>query len=72
MPINRLLGQSKLMPDEIERLSKAYTFALRSLGLVDRNDPLSEIVARQVIKIGASVRDPHEIAEKTIKQLGVR
>jgi hypothetical protein len=71
MPIDRLLKDSKLPPDDIERLSQAYTFTLRSLNLVDRNDPVTEIVARKVIQIGASVHDPVEIAEETIKRLGV-
>jgi hypothetical protein len=71
MPINRLLKDSKLPPDDIERLRQAYTFTLHSLNLVDRNDPVTEIVARKVIQIGASVHDPVEIAEETIKRLGV-
>jgi hypothetical protein len=71
MPIDRLLKESKLPPDDIERLSQAYTFTLRKLNLVDRNDPVTEIVARKIIKIGASVHDPAEIAEETIKHLGI-
>ncbi len=68
MPIDRLLRNSKLCPEEIQRLNEAYTFALRSLNLVD---PLSEIVARRVIEIGATVHDPAEIAEKAIRRLGI-
>lgn len=71
MPIDRLLRNSKLCPEEIQRLNEAYTFALRSLNLVDRDDPLSEIVARRVIEIGATVHDPAEIAEKAIRRLGI-
>ncbi len=71
MPINRLLENSKLTPEEIARLNKAYTFTLRSLSLVDRNDPLAEIIARKVIEIGASVHDPAEIAKRTIKGLRI-
>jgi len=71
MPINRLLGDSKLQPEDIERLNRAYTFTLRSLSLVDRNDPLTEIVARKVIEVGATVHDPAEIAKMTIKGLRI-
>jgi hypothetical protein len=39
MAINRLLSQSKLKPEEIERLNKAYSYALRSLSLVDVTIP---------------------------------
>ncbi|OKO87557.1 hypothetical protein AC629_13450 [Bradyrhizobium sp. NAS80.1] len=69
MPIRRLLRDSKLTPQEIDRLDEAYAFALRSLDLVDRNDPLTEIVARKIIEIGASVHDPAEIAKTALKEL---
>jgi hypothetical protein len=71
MPISRLLKDSKLTPQEIERLNRAYTFTLRSLNLVDRNDPLTEIVARKVIEVGATVHDPAEIAKMALKGLHI-
>jgi hypothetical protein len=72
MPINRLLDFSKLTPEEIERLNRAFTLALRSLSLLDRNDPLTELVARNIIEIGATVLDPTELAEAAIKRLGIQ
>jgi hypothetical protein len=39
-------------PDDIELLSVAFNLALHQLHLVDRNDPLCDIVARKVIEIG--------------------
>jgi hypothetical protein len=58
-------------PEEISRLTKAYEQALRGIGLVDRNDPLSEMVAKRVIKIAQSgVRDPTDIAARAIMELG--
>jgi len=71
MPINRLLKDSKLTPQDIDRLNKAYVLTLRSLSLVDRNDPLAEIVARKVIEIGASLHDPAEIAKMALKGLRI-
>lgn len=72
MPIIRLLENSKLPPDDVEILTRAFREALRALSLVDRNDPLTEIVARKIIEIGPSpVRDPIQIAELAIKKLGV-
>ena len=42
------------------------------LGLVDRDDPVCEIVARKVIEIAcAGSYNPKEIARLTAKQLGV-
>ncbi|MCK1359897.1 hypothetical protein [Bradyrhizobium sp. 199] len=70
MPINRLLSGSKTTPEEMDRLNKAYAFALRSLGLVDRNDPMTELIARKVIEIGATgVSDPETISELALKHL---
>jgi hypothetical protein len=69
MPINRLLVGSKLDPEEIARLNAAYSHALRSLSLVDRNDPLTELLARKIIEVGAAETDPAKISEMAIKRL---
>jgi hypothetical protein len=72
MPIRRLLAGSTLGPDEIETLSVAFDEALRSLNLVDRSDPLTDMVAKKIIDIGATgVRDPAEIAKIAVRELGV-
>jgi hypothetical protein len=71
MPINRLLDASKLKPEEIDRLNRAFTFALRSLSLVDRNDPLTEMVAKKIIEIGATIADPAELANAALRKLGI-
>jgi hypothetical protein len=69
MPINRLLKEGKLKPEEAERLNRAYTYALRSLSLVDRNDPLTEMLARKIVEIGASgVTDPAEISDIAVQK----
>jgi hypothetical protein len=72
MPIDRLLQRKNvpMEPEEIRRLTTAYEQALRGLGLVDRDDPLSEIVAKKVIKIAqGGVRDPADIAALAIMEL---
>jgi hypothetical protein len=74
MPINRLLADSKLGLEEIKRLKAAYTYALRSLSVVDRNDrndPLTEMLARKIIEGGATESDPAKISEIAIRRLGV-
>jgi hypothetical protein len=74
MPIDLLLQKNMPMePEEISRLRTAYEQALRGIGLVDRDDPLSEMVAKKVIKIAKSgVRDPSDIAAQAIVELGVK
>ena len=72
MPINRLLNGSNLGPEEVEKLNRAYTHALRQLHLVDRDDPVADIVARKIIEVGATgISDPKEISKTAIKQLGL-
>ena len=74
MTIRRLLKDNKLAgPQEVERLYRAYRDVLRSLHLVDRNDPVAEIVAQTVIGIGATgVREPSEISKIAVRRLAIR
>jgi hypothetical protein len=45
---------------------------LRALYLVDRNDPLTEIVAKEVIEISRTgLRDPAQISSMAAKPLGL-
>jgi hypothetical protein len=74
MTIRRLLKDTELAnPQEVERLNRAYRDVLRSLHLVDRNDPVAEIVAKTVIGIGATgVRNSSEISKIAVKRLAIR
>ena len=59
-------------PDEIRCLTTAYEQTLTTLGLKDRNDPLTELVAKTIIKIAQTgVKEPAEICERAIRELGV-
>ncbi|MGQ0684156.1 hypothetical protein [Bradyrhizobium sp.] len=72
MPIQRLLKDGKTNPSEFERLERAFALALKSLHLVDRNDPVCDIVARKVIQIDAAgTREPDEIAKLAAKEFGI-
>ena len=43
-----------------------------ALGLVDRNDPLTAIIANKVIEIGATgLTDPDEISKRAVKLLAL-
>ena len=71
MPINRLLKEGKFSSEEVERLNRAFALALNPLGLIDRNDPICEIVARKIIEIDrAGTHEPEEIAKLAVAQLG--
>jgi hypothetical protein len=70
MPIRRLLRTGNLGPEQVERLELAFNRALQEIHLVDRDDPIAEIVAKKVIEIGETgVRDPAEISAIAVKQL---
>ena len=72
MPIKRLFAGNQLGAEEVEILTAAFNRALRLLGLVDRNDPLTELIAREVIEIGATgVRDSVEICKIAIRRLRI-
>ena len=68
--IYRLLQNSPLGPEEITRLSTAYEQALRSLGVQERGDPLTELIAKKIIEIGQTgLQDPAKISAQAIKEL---
>ena len=71
MPI--ACSRTGLELEQVERLNRAYTYALASLHLVDRNDPIVDIVAKKISEVGATgISDPKQISKTAIKQLGVR
>jgi hypothetical protein len=72
MAIYRLLQNSPLGPEEISVLTDAYERTLKALSLVDRNDPITEIIAKKIIELGQrGVREPKQLSALAIKELGV-
>jgi hypothetical protein len=51
MPIRRLLENHVFGPDEITVLTSAFEDTLRTLRLVDRADPATEIIAKKIIEL---------------------
>jgi hypothetical protein len=67
MAIYRLFQKSAFGPDEIDRMSTAYEDALHVLGLTDRADPMTEILAKKIIEIAQTgERDPARIRAKAV------
>ena len=50
MPIKRYLRDTSFGPEDIEIIVAAFNGSCKALGLVDRSDPLTEMVARAVIR----------------------
>jgi hypothetical protein len=69
MAIYRLLENSALAPEEISRITEAYEQALHTLCVKDRDDPLTETIAKQIIK---SVHDAAQLSALAIAELRIR
>jgi hypothetical protein len=49
----------------------AYEQTLRALGLKDRSDPITQLVAEKIIAVGRlGIEDPAEISKLALKELG--
>lgn len=73
MAIYRLIASGHFGPDEIDTMTQAYEAALIDLGLTDRNDPLTELIAKSIVNATATgERDPQVIKERAINALGIR
>jgi hypothetical protein len=70
MPIVRLLQYEAFGPEDIKVITAAFEDALNSLGLVDRADPLTEIVATKIIECAQTgERDPIRLRDGALKLL---
>lgn len=71
MTIYRLLQNTTFGPEEIERLVEAYGQTLRVLGLIDRSDPITLLLAEKIIAVGRfGIEDPAEISKLVLHELG--
>ena len=70
MAIYRMIRESVFEPEAIERMTAAYEHALKVLQLNDRNDPITEVVARKIIEIAeVGERDPDRLCERALAAL---
>jgi hypothetical protein len=73
MAIYRLIAAGTFGPDEIKVMIAAYESALTELGISDRKDPLTELIAKAIVNVTATgERDPEQIKERALNALGVR
>ena len=73
MAIYRLIAKGSFEPlEEIEVMTAAYEAALSDLGLADRDDPITEIVASAIVSImSRGERDAATIKNRALNTLGV-
>ena len=71
MPIRLLLEHDhSLAPDEVAKLVKVFEGALTPLGLANREDPATTLVAKAIIEAAkGGERDPKRLRDAVIKSL---
>jgi hypothetical protein len=58
-------------PEAMICMAKAYEDALVALQLSDRQDPLTEIVARKIVDVAeAGERDPERLRDLALAEIG--
>jgi hypothetical protein len=73
MAIYRLISGGKFDPEQIEAMTGAYEGVLSDMKIADRNDPLTEIIAKSIIAVTTrGERDPDTIKDRALNALGVR
>lgn len=71
LTIYGLLQNSGLELERIKSVAAAYEDALRMLGLKDRRDPVTELLASKIIEVAQTgERDPARIRARAIAELG--
>jgi hypothetical protein len=67
MSIDALIKGSVFDPNQIAIISTVFEDVLRTLGIVDRENPLAEIVARKVIQFAQTGEyDPATLRSKVL------
>jgi hypothetical protein len=68
MPIYELLQRHGVFtPEELTVLSNVFEDVLGTLGLVDRKDPMTELVAKKVIELAtAGILEPNRLRALTL------
>ncbi|OKO70354.1 hypothetical protein [Bradyrhizobium sp. NAS96.2] len=62
-----------MAPKDANRIVKAYELTLAMLSVRDGDDPLTEMIAKTVIKVAQTgIEDPAEISAQAIRELEIR
>jgi hypothetical protein len=65
VPIQQFLGDNRAFgPEDLNAMGAAFSAALNKLGLHDLKDPMTEMVARRIVRAAlAGERDPIRLTE---------
>jgi hypothetical protein len=71
LPIQGLVKTGTFEPEQVAILGEVLEDVLRALGLVDRQDPLTEMVARKLMEFAQTgERDPVRLKQLTLEAIG--
>ena len=69
MAIDKLIANGSFGPDEIEVMKSAYKAALIDVGVTDRNDPITELIAKAIVNVSASgERNLQQVVERALNE----
>ena len=72
MAIYKLIANGAFGPDEINVMTEAYEGALIDLDIPNRNDPITELIAKSILNVTATgERNPIVVKEGALNALGV-
>jgi hypothetical protein len=67
MPIRRLIEPGVFAPEQVALMGNVFEDVLKTLGLVDRDDPVTTLVAHKIVELAqAGERDPERLKQLTI------
>ena len=70
MAIYRLLREKVFEPEDIHLMTTVYEDVLKAFDLIERTDPVTELIAKTVIEmVQTGVRDPARLKDLTIKSI---
>jgi hypothetical protein len=73
MAIYKSIANGSFGPDEINVMKAAYEAALVDVGVSDRDDPITELIAKSIVNVTATgERDPKAVMQRALNALGVR
>ena len=73
MAIYKLIAAGSFGPEEIEVMKAAYEAALVDVGVTDRDEPITELIAKSIVNVVATgERNPKAVMERALNALGVR
>jgi hypothetical protein len=71
MAIYRIFKKRVFEPEAVICMARAYESALVALRLTDRQDPLTEIVAKTIVEIAETgERDPDRLRDRALEEIG--